>query len=84
MDELVSHKTNVHKRIQCTYCPDIKLVVDLNKHLKNLHGIVQNSMCEHCGQVYANTRCLQVQFIYFFIYSCLFVIFFLNNNLIKL
>lgn len=65
MDELISHKTNVHKRIQCTHCPDVKLVVDLNKHLKNTHGILQNSMCEHCGQVYTNTRSLQVDSIVF-------------------
>lgn len=60
LDELISHKTNAHRRIQCTHCPDTKLVVDLNKHLKNTHGILQNSMCEHCGQVYPNTRSLQV------------------------
>lgn len=50
MDALVTHKTTAHRRIQCTHCPDLKLVVDLNKHLRNMHGIEQNSMCEHCGQ----------------------------------
>ncbi|XP_055318231.1 zinc finger protein 429-like [Sitodiplosis mosellana] len=59
LDALISHKTSAHRRIQCTHCPDLKLVVDLNKHLKNTHGILQNSMCEHCGQVYTNTRNLQ-------------------------
>lgn len=58
-EELISHKTVAHRRIQCTHCPDLKLVVDLNKHLRNSHGIQQNSMCEHCGQVYTNTRSLQ-------------------------
>lgn len=61
LDALVSHKTNAHRRTQCTHCPDLKLVVDLNKHLRNTHGISQNSMCEHCGQVYTNTRSLQVR-----------------------
>lgn len=61
MDALVIHKTTTHRRIQCTHCPDLKLVVDLNKHLRNMHGIEQNSMCEHCGQVYMNTRSLQVK-----------------------
>lgn len=60
MEALVSHKTAAHRRIQCTHCPDLKLVVDLNKHLRTTHGIEQNSMCEHCGQVYMNTRSLQV------------------------
>lgn len=68
LDELISHKTNTHRRIQCTYCPDLKLVVDMNKHLRNSHGISQNSMCEHCGQVYMNTRSLQVAVLYDF--SC--------------
>lgn len=61
MDALITHKTTAHRRIQCTHCPDLKLVVDLNKHLRNMHGIEQNSMCEHCGQVYMNTRSLQVR-----------------------
>lgn len=60
-DALIQHKINAHRRIQCTHCPDLKLVVDLNKHLRNTHGISQNSMCEHCGQVYTNTRSLQVR-----------------------
>lgn len=61
MEALISHKTTAHRRIQCTHCADLKLVVDLNKHLRNTHGIIQNSMCEHCGQVYMNTRSLQVR-----------------------
>lgn len=60
IEALISHKTTAHRRIQCTHCPDLKLVVDLNKHLRTTHGIMQNSMCEHCGQVYMNTRSLQV------------------------
>lgn len=59
MDALISHKTAAHRRIQCTYCPDLKLVVDLNKHLRTVHGIMQKSMCERCGEVYLNTRSLQ-------------------------
>lgn len=58
-DALIAHKTVAHRRIQCTNCPDLKLVVDLNKHLRDVHGIVQNSICEICGQVYTNTRSLQ-------------------------
>lgn len=57
-DALIAHKTAIHKRIQCTSCPDLKLVVDLNKHLKDMHGIIQNSMCEHCGQVFTGNRSL--------------------------
>lgn len=63
IEGLVTHKTSVHRRIQCTHCPDVKLVVDLNKHLRTSHGIEQNSMCEHCGQVYTNQRSLQVTYI---------------------
>lgn len=51
-DALITHKITFHKRIQCTYCPDLKLVLDLNTHLKNMHGIIQNTICEHCGQVF--------------------------------
>lgn len=58
-DALIAHKTVAHRRIQCTNCPDQKLVVDLNKHLREVHGIIQNSICEICGQVYTNTRSLQ-------------------------
>lgn len=57
-EALIAHKTAVHKRTQCTYCPDLKLVVDLNKHLRDAHNIIQNSMCEHCGQVFSGTRSL--------------------------
>lgn len=67
MDALISHKTAIHRRIQCTYCPDLKLVVDLNKHLRTTHGINQKSMCERCGEVYLNTRSLQVIFTKYFI-----------------
>lgn len=49
-DDLIAHKINAHKRIQCTHCPDLKLVLDLNTHLKNMHGIIQTTICEHCGQ----------------------------------
>lgn len=49
-DDLIAHKIATHKRIQCTHCPDLKLVLDLNTHLKNMHGIIQNTICEHCGQ----------------------------------
>lgn len=49
-DDLIAHKINTHKRIQCTNCPDLKLVLDLNTHLKNMHGIIQTTICEHCGQ----------------------------------
>lgn len=92
LDALVSHKTNAHRRIQCTHCPDLKLVVDLNKHLRTTHGILQNSMCEHCGQVYTNTRSLQVNsnfqldHVYFVFYSnrviWLLLIFFFSFNFI--
>ncbi|KAJ6627762.1 Zinc finger protein [Pseudolycoriella hygida] len=51
-DDLISHKMTTHKRVQCTLCPDPKLVLDLNTHLKNMHGIIQNTICEHCGQVF--------------------------------
>lgn len=61
---MISHKTTAHRRIQCTHCPDLKLVVDLNKHLRNTHGIMQNSICEICGVVYTNTRSLQVNYYY--------------------
>lgn len=57
-EALIAHKTAVHKRTQCTFCPDLKLVVDLNKHLRVAHNIIQNSMCEHCGQVFSGTRSL--------------------------
>lgn len=56
---MIAHKTVAHRRIQCTRCPDLKLVVDLNKHLRDVHSIIQNSICEICGQVYTNTRSLQ-------------------------
>lgn len=58
-EALIAHKTVAHRRIQCTHCPDLKLVVDLNKHLRDVHSIIQNSICEICGQVYTNTRSLQ-------------------------
>lgn len=58
-EALIAHKTVAHRRVQCTNCPDQRLVVDLNKHLRDFHGIIQNSICEICGQVYTNTRSLQ-------------------------
>lgn len=58
-DDLIAHKIATHKRIQCTHCPDLKLVLDLNLHLKNMHGIIQNTICHICGQVFhSNTSFL--------------------------
>lgn len=55
-DSLNTHKIETHKRVQCTYCPGTKLVLDLNSHYKKMHGIIQNTICEHCGQVFQNNQ----------------------------
>lgn len=58
-DEVIAHCAVEHKRFHCTHCPKIRLFADLYKHLRDVHGIIENAICEHCGQIFGCNRKLQ-------------------------
>lgn len=58
-DAVIAHCALDHKRFQCTHCPNIRLYADLYKHLRDQHGIIENAICEHCGQIFGCNRTLQ-------------------------
>lgn len=58
-DALIAHCAMDHKRFHCTHCPNIRLFADLYKHLRDIHGIIENAICEHCGQTFGCNRTLQ-------------------------
>lgn len=57
--ELIEHCAVDHKRYHCTHCPKVRMFADLHKHLRDLHGIIENAICEHCGQLFGCNRTLQ-------------------------
>lgn len=50
--ELIQHCEEDHKRYHCTHCPKFRVFADLPKHLRDVHGIIENAICEHCGQMF--------------------------------
>lgn len=58
-DELIAHCAVDHKRYHCTHCPNVRLFADLYKHLREIHSIIENAICEHCGQIFGCNRTLQ-------------------------
>lgn len=58
-DALIAHCALDHRRFHCTHCPNIRLFADLYKHLRDIHGIIENAICEHCGQIFGCNRTLQ-------------------------
>lgn len=58
-DALIAHCAMDHHRFHCTHCPNIRLYADLYKHLRDIHEIIENAICEHCGQIFGCNRTLQ-------------------------
>lgn len=58
-DEVIAHCAVDHKRYHCTHCPYLRVFADLYKHLREQHGIIENAICEHCGQIFGCNRTLQ-------------------------
>lgn len=58
-DEIIAHCAVDHKRYHCTHCPNLRMFADLYKHLREVHGIIENAICEHCGQIFGCNRTLQ-------------------------
>lgn len=59
IDALIAHCAMDHKRFHCSHCPNIRLFADLYKHLRDVHGIIENAICEHCGLAFGCNRTLQ-------------------------
>lgn len=57
-DALIAHCAMDHRRFHCTHCPNVRLFADLYKHLRDIHGIIENAICEHCGQIFGCNRTL--------------------------
>ncbi|XP_031641089.1 zinc finger protein 454-like isoform X2 [Contarinia nasturtii] len=58
-DTLIAHCAQEHARFHCTHCPNIRMFADLYKHLRDVHEIVENAICEHCGIQFGCNRTLQ-------------------------
>lgn len=58
-NELIEHCAADHKRYHCTHCTKVRMFADLHKHLRDVHGIIENAICEHCGQLFGCNRTLQ-------------------------
>lgn len=48
---LIEHCVADHKRYDCTHCPKIRMSTDLHKRLRDIHGIIENAICEYCGHI---------------------------------
>lgn len=58
-DALIAHCALEHKRFHCSHCPNTRVFADLYKHMRDCHDIIENAICEHCGQIFGCNRTLQ-------------------------
>lgn len=42
--ELIEHCAIDHSRFHCTHCPKVRMFADLHKHLRDVHGIIENAI----------------------------------------